>query len=102
VGATYADLGALITGPQSDLNLGIHTFVDGIATDPVVIETTSSGTHSIDYVVTDQNGLTATTTRTVIVSVPANDNASSSTPPTANDNPPPLQPTGTYATSTPQ
>ena len=30
VGETYADLGATITGPQSDLNLGIHTFLNGI------------------------------------------------------------------------
>jgi hypothetical protein len=37
VGSTYNDLGATITGPQADLNLGIHAFVDGTATDPVAI-----------------------------------------------------------------
>ena len=31
VGDTYNDLGATITGPQADLNLGIQTFVNGVA-----------------------------------------------------------------------
>ena len=35
VGDTYNDLGATITGPQADLNLGIQTFVNGAATSPV-------------------------------------------------------------------
>jgi hypothetical protein len=48
----YTGLGATITAPQADQDLGIHTFVDGIATDPVVIDTSVVGTHSIDYVVT--------------------------------------------------
>ena len=89
VGDSYADLGATITAPQSDLNLGIHTFVDGIASDPVVIDTAAAGTHSIDYVVTGISGLTSTTTRTVIVSAPANDNHATTTLPVANDNSPP-------------
>jgi hypothetical protein len=59
----------------------------------------------------DQNGLTSTTTRTVIVSAPqaANDNQASTTPDSAesptgltNDNPPPLDATGTTATSSAQ
>jgi hypothetical protein len=29
VGATYPDLGATITGPQAELNLGITTYVNG-------------------------------------------------------------------------
>ena len=92
VGATYADLGAIITGPNADLNLGIHTFVDGIATDPVVIDTTTPGTHTIDYVVTDISGLTSTSTRTVIVSEPTNNNLPLSI----------LSATGTDATSSTQ
>jgi hypothetical protein len=32
VGATYQDLGATITGPQADLNLGLSVIVDGGAT----------------------------------------------------------------------
>ena len=42
-------------------------------------DTAIPGTHSIDYVVTGIAGLTSTTTRTVVVSAPANDNAASST-----------------------
>ena len=86
VGSTYADLGATITGPTADLNLGIHTFLDGIATDPVIIDASAAGRHSIDYVVTDAAGLSSTSTRTVTVSAPANDNQ------------PPLSTTGTTAT----
>jgi surface protein with Ig-like domain len=107
VGDTYADLGATITGPQTDLNLGIHLYIDGRAVDAVQLDTTNSAIHQVDYVVTDENGLTSTTTRTVIVSaVAANDNspAATSTPASANDNSPvvPLAATGTNATSTAQ
>jgi hypothetical protein len=37
--STHSDLGATITGPQPDLD--IHTFVDGIAINPVVIDTST-------------------------------------------------------------
>ncbi|MDR3570896.1 MAG: tail fiber domain-containing protein, partial [Candidatus Pacebacteria bacterium] len=70
LGATYNDLGATITGPVGDLNLDIHTFVNGVATEPVAIDTTQAATDTIEYVVTDQNGSTATSTRTVIVEAP--------------------------------
>jgi surface protein with Ig-like domain len=83
VGATYVDLGAQITAPQADLNLGIHLYIDGAPTDAVQLDTTQPGTHSIDYVVTDAAGLTSTSTRAVIVSAPANDNQATSTPPAA-------------------
>jgi hypothetical protein len=103
IGVGYADLGASITGPQADLHLGIHFFVDGAPTDTVQLDTSVAATHSIDYVVTGISGLTSTSIRTVIVSAPANDNpqpqgaeqssydgnAASSSPPAANDNPPP-------------
>ncbi len=94
VGDIYADLGAVITSPQADQNLGIHTFVDGIATDAVIVDTSTPGNHSIDYVVTGISGLTSTSTRTVVVSVPqpANDNLPF----------PVLSATGTDATSTAQ
>jgi hypothetical protein len=97
VGATYNDLGATITGPQADLNLGITTYLNGSLTNNIVIDTTQAATDTIDYVATDQSGLTSTSTRTVIVEAPANDNQATSTP--ANDNSPPLDPTGTDATS---
>jgi hypothetical protein len=64
-------LGATITGPTADVNLGIHTFVNGAAMSPVQIDTTEAATDTIDYVVTDQNGLTSTSTRTVIIEAPS-------------------------------
>ena len=91
-GTTYADLGATITAPKADLNLGITLVVDNAtSTDGTVqIDTSRPGTHTILYTVTDPSGLTGTITRTVIVSPvqqtppPANDNTTS--PPAANDN----------------
>jgi hypothetical protein len=100
VGASYNDLGATITGPQQDLNLGISTFVNGVAISPVQIDTSTAATDTIDYVATDQNGLTSTSTRTVIIEAPANDNQAATTP--ANDNSPPPAATTTAATSTTQ
>jgi hypothetical protein len=71
VGSVYADLGATITGPtDSDRNLGIHTFVDGVPMDVILIDTSAPGTHTIEYVATNTAG-TATSTRTVIVDAPA-------------------------------
>jgi len=71
VGTTYADLGALITGPTTaDTNLGIHTFLDGVAMEPISLDTSTSGTHTIVYVATNDSG-TATSTRTVIIEAPA-------------------------------
>jgi hypothetical protein len=67
VGATYNDLGATITGPQADLNLGIQTYLNGTPMNPVQLNTTQAATDTIDYVVTDQSGLTSTSTRTVII-----------------------------------
>jgi hypothetical protein len=67
VGAAYRDLGATIVGPTADLNLGIHTFVGEIPIDEAIIDTSTTTTYYIYYVVTDQNGLTSTSTRTVIV-----------------------------------
>jgi hypothetical protein len=63
---SYADLGATIIGPQADLNLGIHTFVNGSPMSAVQIDT-SAATDTIDYVVTDQDGLTSASTRSVII-----------------------------------
>jgi hypothetical protein len=83
VGASYSDLGATITGPQADLNLGITTYLNGALVSDIVLDTSAAATDTIDYVATDQNGLSATSTRTVIIQA-ANDNQASSTP--ANDN----------------
>jgi hypothetical protein len=67
IGDAYADLGATITGPQQDLNLGIATFLNGAKIDAIQLDTSTTSTSTIDYVVTDQFGTTATATRTVIV-----------------------------------
>ena len=66
-GASYSDLGATITGPQADLNLGIKTYLNDTPMNPVQIDTTQAATDTIDYVVTNTQGLTSTSTRTVIV-----------------------------------
>ena len=71
IGATYNDLGATITGPTADLNLGIHTFVNGTEMSPVQIDTTAAATDTVDYVAIDQHGLTSTSTRTVVVEAPS-------------------------------
>jgi hypothetical protein len=80
VGDSYNDLGATIAGPQADLNLSITTYVDGIEMSPVKIDTTQAATDTVDYVATDQSGLTSTSTRTVIIEtaspVAPTDNAS--------------------------
>ena len=49
------------------------------------IDTSQAGTHSIHYVVTGHSGLTSTSTRTVIVAAPTNDNVPATTT-AANDN----------------
>jgi hypothetical protein len=77
VGDTYVDLGAIITGPQADLNLGIKTFLNGMLTSNIVVDTSQAATDTIDYVVSDSSGLAATSTRTVIVQAPSASNAAS-------------------------
>ena len=54
VGASYSDLGATITGPQADLNLGIKTFLNGLFVSNIVLDTSAAATDTIDYVVTDR------------------------------------------------
>ena len=51
----------------NDLNFGITTYVNGTEMNPVQLDTSEAATDTIDYVVTDENGLTATSTRTVII-----------------------------------
>ena len=79
VGANYQDLGATIEGPQQDLNLGITTYLNGTLTSNIVIDTTQAATDTIDYVATNQSGLTSTSTRTVIIEAPSSPAASNST-----------------------
>jgi hypothetical protein len=70
IGDSYADVGATITGPQADLNLGIRTYLNGAPVSTIQIDTTQVATDTIQYVATDQTGLTATSTKTVIVRAP--------------------------------
>ena len=98
VGASYADLGATITSPQADLNLGITVEVDNAtSTDNAVhIDTSKPGTHTILYTVTDPQGLTGSVTRTVIVATPSTTpTTDASTTVTISD------PTSTASTTTP-
>jgi hypothetical protein len=67
VGASYNDLGATTTGPQADLALGIKTFLNGAVVSNIMLDTSAVAIDTIDYVVTDEQGLTSTSTRTVIV-----------------------------------
>jgi hypothetical protein len=62
VGDTYADLGATITGPTTDLNLGIMTFLIGRLVSNIVLDTSRQATDTIDYVATDSAGQTCTRT----------------------------------------
>jgi len=94
VGASYTDLGATITGPTADLNLGIKTFFNGTLASNVVIDTTQAATDTIQYVATDQTGLTSTSTRTVIVEAP------SIVPTSEASSTPPISTTATDATTT--
>ena len=80
VGASYTDLGATITGPQADLNLGIQTYLNGTLESPIELDTSAAATDTIAYVVTDSQGLTSTSTRTVIVEPAAASPASRPTP----------------------
>ena len=75
VGDSYADLGATVndTGPgqAGDTNLGYQTFLNGTLVSNVDIDTSQVATDTIDYVATDTDGLTATSTRTVIIEAAA-------------------------------
>ena len=78
IGAAYNDLGATITGPQPDLNLGIKTFLNGSPVSQIQLDTSAAATDTIQYVVTDPSGLTSTSTRQVIIQA-ANDNQPATT-----------------------
>lgn len=44
-----------------------RTFINGVLSGNILIDTSQAATNTIDYVVTDQFGLTATSTRTVVI-----------------------------------
>ncbi len=67
VGDSYADLGATVSdmgsGQAGDTNLGLQTFLNGTLVSNIVIDTSQ--------VATDTDGLTATSTRTVLIEATA-------------------------------
>jgi hypothetical protein len=64
LGATVSDTAP---GQAGDTNLGYRTFLNGALVSNIVLNTSQIATDTIDYVATDQNGETATSTRTVII-----------------------------------
>jgi Chaperone of endosialidase/Domain of unknown function (DUF5011) len=81
IGDTYNDLGATITGPAADLNLGIATYLNGTLVPSITIDTSQAATDTIDYVAIDMAGLTSTSTRTVIIEPPTTATATSTSTP---------------------
>jgi len=71
VGDSCADLGATVSdtgrGQAGNTNLGYQTFLNGTLVSNIVIDTSEPATDTIDYVATDTAGLTATSTRTVLI-----------------------------------
>jgi hypothetical protein len=87
--------------PQAQAtNLGIQTFVNSTPMSPVHIDTTEGATDTIQYVATDQSGVTSTTTRTVIVEAPDTSASGTSTPQPATQSA--ADATSTAATTTAQ
>jgi len=50
-----------------DTNLGYETFLNGTLVSTIFIDTSEVATDTIDYIATDTDGLTSTSTRTVII-----------------------------------
>jgi hypothetical protein len=63
---TYTDLGAIVTDNQGH-DLSYRTFIKGVLSGNILIDTTQVATDTIDYVATDTWGNTSTSTRTVII-----------------------------------
>jgi hypothetical protein len=78
-------------GQAGDTNLGYQTFLNGTLVSNIVIDTSQVATDTIDYVATDNTGLTATSTRTVLIeaspSIVPTDDASSTTTSSATTTP---------------
>ena len=86
-GDTYADLGATVSdtgsGQAADTNVGIKTFLNGTLVSNIIIDTSEVATDTIDYVATDSAGLTATSTRTILIEPVAPSAAATTTTTTA-------------------
>ena len=66
LGDTYQDLGATAKDSEGH-DLGVKTFLNGALVSDIVLDTSATSTDTIDYVATDTNGLTSTSTRTVYI-----------------------------------
>jgi Domain of unknown function (DUF5011) len=66
VGDTCAHLGAIVRDNQGN-DLSYRTFINGILSGNIPIDTSQVATDTIDYVATDTWGNTSTSTRTVII-----------------------------------
>jgi hypothetical protein len=75
----YASPRGAICKAFPDTDLGITTFLNGTLVSNIVVDTSQVATDTIDYVATDNNGLTASSTRTVIIKGEVNTVTASST-----------------------
>jgi hypothetical protein len=66
VGDTYTDLGAIAHDNQGH-DLSYRTFINGVLSGNILIDTSQMATDTIDYVATDTWGNSSTSTRTVII-----------------------------------
>jgi hypothetical protein len=66
VGDTYTDLGAIVHDNHCN-DLSYRTFINGVLSGNILIDTSKVATDTIDYVATDTWGNTSTSTRTIIV-----------------------------------
>ena len=87
VGDSYADLGATVTddgpGQAGDANLGYKTLLNGTLVSNIALDSSQLATDTIDYVATDSAGLTATSTRTILIEPVAPSAAATTTTTTA-------------------
>jgi len=66
VGDAYSDLGAIVHDNQGN-DLSYRTFINGVLSGNILIDTSQAATDTIDYDATDTWGNTSTGTRAVIV-----------------------------------
>jgi hypothetical protein len=66
IGDVYSDLG-VTTKDSAGHDLDVRTFLNGTLVQTISLDTSTTTTYTIDYAATDTNGLTATSTRQVIV-----------------------------------
>ena len=91
IGDTYQDLGATAKDSEGH-DLGVRTLLNGALVSDIVFDTSTTTTHTIDYVATDTWGDTATATRSVIIEPPAPPVTDSDPPPAVVPDAPPLTP----------